>query len=364
MTNKINWWRTDFRNGEYDLIGDSILKERISQGPMVERFEKKISKLLKIPYVVSTTSGSMAMLMALLALNIKIGDEVIVPNRTWISTVHAPHILGIKVKAVDVKKDVPILDESKIEKKITKKTKAIIPVYMGGRYVDFSKIKSIAKKYKLKIIEDAAQGLFAKHKNKFQGTEGDIGCFSLSVAKIVSTGQGGFLVTRNKKIYERLISIRTHGVANVTNVQGKWPMPGFNFRFNDILASIGIKQLETIQNRKSHLIKIYKLYKEGCKSLKKTQIIPVEIESGEIPIYVEALCGRRNKLMNFMNKYNVDIRSFYPNVNKAKYLKVTGKFPNSNLFSNNGLYLPSGPSQPINKIKRVIELLNKFEEIH
>ena len=364
MTTKINWWRTDFLNGEYELIGDSISKERISQGPMVERFEKKISQLLKIPYVVCTTSGSMAMLMALLALGIKRGEEVIVPNRTWISTVHAPHMLGIKVKAIDVKKDLPIIDERKIEKKITKKTKAIIPVYMGGRYVDFSKIKLIAKKYKLKIIEDAAQGLFSQNKNKIQGTEGDIGCFSLSVAKIISTGQGGFLVTRNKKIYERLISIRTHGVENVTNVQGKWPMPGFNFRYNDILASIGIKQLETIHDRKTHLKKIYELYQEGCKGLKKIQIIPVKIENGEIPIYVEALCRKRKKFMDFMNKQNVDIRSFYPNVSKADYLNITGSFPNSDLFSKDGIYLPTGPSQSIIKIKKVINLINKFEEIN
>ena len=205
---------------------------------MVKKFEEKNFKILGVPYVVCTTSGSMAMLMALMAYDIKRGDEVIVPNRTWISTAHAPHLLGVKVKAVDVKKNIPIIDESKIIDKISKKTKAIIPVYMGGRYVDFSKIKKIAKRYKLKIIEDVAQGLFGKNYNKFIGTDGDIGCFSLSVAKIISTGQGGFLLLKTKK-YEKLLAIRTHGVENAINVQKNWPMPGFNFRFNDILLLLG-----------------------------------------------------------------------------------------------------------------------------
>ena len=196
---KINWWRTDFRNGEVDLISDSIFKERISQGPMVKKFEEKISKILGVPYVVCTTSGSMAMLMALMAYDIKRGDEVIVQIEHGFLRL-MPHLLGVKVKAVDVKKNIPIIDESKIIDKISKKTKAIIPVYMGGRYVDFPKIKKIAKRYQLKIIEDAAQGLFGKNYNKFIGTDGDVGCFSLSVAKIISTGQGGFLVAKTKNI--------------------------------------------------------------------------------------------------------------------------------------------------------------------
>ncbi len=360
---KINWWRTDFRNGEVDLISDSIFKERISQGPMVKKFEEKISKILGVPYVVCTTSGSMAMLMALMAYDIKRGDEVIVPNRTWISTAHAPHLLGVKVKAVDVKKNIPIIDESKIIDKISKKTKAIIPVYMGGRYVDFSKIKKIAKRYQLKIIEDAAQGLFGKNYNKFIGTDGDVGCFSLSVAKIISTGQGGFLVTKNKKIYEKLLAIRTHGVENVINVQKNWPMPGFNFRFNDILASIGIKQLETINKRKSHLIKIYNLYKKNLNNLKKIKIIPVNTKEGEIPIYVEALCNKRTQLIQYMKKNNIDYRLFYPGINKAKYLGIRGNFPNSNLFEKNGIYLPTGPTQPISEIIKVIETLINFEKV-
>ena len=360
MNNKVSWWRTKFNNGEIDEISNAILNENISQGPKVLEFENQIAKLLEVPYVVATTSGSMSMLMALMAAGITDKDEVIIPNRTWISTAHAPKILGIKIKSVDVKKDTPIIDEDLIEKSITKKTKAIIPVYMGGRYVNFKKIKKIAKKYNLLIIEDAAQALYAKSNNKFIGTQGDIACFSLSVAKIISTGQGGFTITKNRKLYEKLLAIRTHGVGSTYDVSKNWPMLGFNFRFNDILASIGIRQLKSLPIRKKNMIKIYNLYFKELLDNKYVKVIPVNLKKGEIPLYVEALCKSRGHFITYMRKNNIDCRPFYPNVNRAKYLNINKQFKNSDIYEKNGVYLPSGPDQELLSIKKTIQIIKKY----
>jgi len=206
---EITWWKTLFGEEEVNKVADSIREEHVSQGPVTAEFERQVSGFLDIPYVIATTSGSMALLMSLWVLGVGPGDEVIVPNRTWIATAHAPLLLGAKVKLVDVEPNRPIIDASLIEERITEKTKAIIPVHMNGRAADMQKIKAIASTYNINVIEDAAQAIGSKNRDGFLGTQADIGCFSLSVAKTISTGQGGFLVTDNEDIAQRLKAIRT-----------------------------------------------------------------------------------------------------------------------------------------------------------
>ena len=197
----IPYWRTTFCNGEAEAIVDAIQCEHISQGPIVAEFESKLAAYLGMPYVVTTTSGSTAILMSLLAAGVGQGDEVIVPNRTWIATAHAPYLLGATVKLVDVESDRPIINASLIEGIITERTKAIIPAHMCGRSADMGSINDIAQRYNLLVIEDAAQALGSRNADGYLGTQSDMGCFSLSVAKIISTGQGGFVTTRSEKIY-------------------------------------------------------------------------------------------------------------------------------------------------------------------
>ena len=133
VSNKISWWKTGFNNGEAEAIAKAILNKNISQGPIVAEMEKQLGAYLDVPYVVATTSGSMALLMSLWILGVGPGDEVIIPNRTWIATAHAAILLGAKVVLVDVEPSRPIIDANAIEKAITKNTKAIIPVHMCGR---------------------------------------------------------------------------------------------------------------------------------------------------------------------------------------------------------------------------------------
>lgn len=358
-TKKINWWRTDFGEKEIEKVTASIADEHISQGPVTEEFERTVAQKLEVPYVVATTSGSIAMLMSLLAAGVEPEDEVIVPNRTWIATAHAPLLLGAKVVFVDVEPNRPIIDASKIETKVTKKTKVIMPVHLNGRSADMEAINKIAQDHGLIVIEDAAQAFCSRNKNGFLGTQSFAGCFSLSVAKIISTGQGGFVVTREENIYKRLISVRTHGVGDVINVQ--YSQKGFNFRFNDILASMGVIQVGRVDERIEYVKLIYAKYAGAIASLPFLKLIPVNVSAGEIPIYVEVLCPEREKLMAFLQSNSIQTRPFYPDLDSAGYFKVNGEFANSRPYGKQGLFLPSGPSQPLENIDYVIEVLKKFK---
>jgi dTDP-4-amino-4,6-dideoxygalactose transaminase len=358
--NEIKHWRIDFDENQANAAYKAICNENISQGPLVKKFENLLSSYLNVPFVVATTSGSTALLMSLMAIGIKQDDEVIVPNRTWIATAHAAHILGAKVILVDVEKDRPIINAKLIESRITSKTKAIIPVHLGGRAADMKLINSIAKKNNIRVVEDAAQALGSKNKDGFLGTQSDLGCFSLSVSKIISTGQGGFIVTKNSELYNKLIAIRTHGVNDIINA--KWEQIGFNFRFTDILAAIGITQLSKLKKNITKVNKIYNEYENGIKEIKDLKIIKVNVKNGEVPVYIEIIARDRDKLIAYMESKNIYCRPFYPNIDKAKYLKNKEKFIESKIYEEQGLYLPSGPGQDIENIKIVINNLRNYRE--
>jgi perosamine synthetase len=357
---EISWWRTHFGEEEVNKVADSIRQEHLSQGPVTVEFERQVADLLDIPYVVATTSGSMALLMSLWVLGVGPGDEVIVPNRTWIATAHAPLLLGAKVKLVDVEPDRPIIDASLIEGRITEKTKAIIPVHMNGRAADMQRIKAISSKHNIYVIEDAAQAIGSKNHDGFLGTQADIGCFSLSVAKTISTGQGGFLVTDNEDIAQCLMAIRTHGVESVKDPQN-WIMPGFNCRFTDIQASIGLVQLQKFSERIERLKQIYCQYREGLSFLPQLKLIPVDLDAGEVPVYIEVLCDERESLIRHLDAQGIEARPFYPDLDYAPYLDQGRiEFPNSRKYGKNGIYLPSGPAQKTEDIEATIMSIGGF----
>jgi perosamine synthetase len=359
MTNKkINWWRTGFANGEADAIVRAIENENISQGPIVEEFEHQLAAYLGVPYVIATTSGSMALLMSLWVSGIGPGDEVIIPNRTWIATAHSALLLGATVKLVDVEPHRPIIDTTIIEQAITDRTRAIIPVHMCGRSADMIAINKIADKHKLVVIEDAAQALGSRNGDGYLGTQSNMGCFSFSVAKIISTGQGGFIATHDAVVYEKLIKMRTHGVGSV--VDAVWDQPGFNFRFTDILAAIGKEQLKLLTTRIDKVKKIYQTYADGIVDVPNIKLIPVDNDAGEVPVYIEALCETRGELIDFLSQRGIQSRPFYPDLNHAKYLNNSGVYPNSELYGRAGMYLPSGPDQSIGTIEKVIHTIREF----
>ena len=230
---------------------------------------------------------------------------------------------------------------------------------MNGRSCDMQTINALAKKYKLFVIEDAAQAIASKNPNGYLGTQSDIGCFSLSVAKTISTGQGGFAVTNNSELATKIRAIRTQGVENVKDPQ-EWPMPGFNFRFSDIYASIGIEQLKRLPERLNHLRDIYEVYDKHLKD-SAFRIIPVDIHSGEVPVYSEFLVENREIWTEKLADSGVETRPFYPAINSAHYLQQTKeRYINSEFFSNNGIYLPSGPGQKISSIKESIKTIQNI----
>lgn len=358
---QIPWWQTSFDNGEDVAVLDSIKSKNISQGTITKEFEKRLATYLNVPEVIATSSGTSALTLALMGTNISPGDEVLIPNRTWIATAHAVQILGAVPVFVDTEVSLPIMQLSELDKLVTPLTKAIIPVHMNGRGVDMETLNNFASHRGLIVIEDAAQAFGSKNlKGNFLGTLSSAGCFSLSVAKIISTGQGGFIATKDLELASRLRNLRTHGVENTIEPE-KWVAPGFNFRFTDVLASIGLVQLGLIEKRRAYAKEVYTKYVSALSASSNCKIIPMQ--DYELGPYIEVIAEDRTALREHLLLNGIETRPFYPDLNSAPYWKKRNdiELVNSKRFANNGLYLPAGPSISKNQIDKVIDIILKFD---
>jgi len=214
----------------------------------VRNFEKAISKFLKIKYCVATTSGTMAQYVALKALGVKKGDEVMTQAFTFVATAESTIEVGAKLNIINIDETFNI-DIKELEKKISNKTRVLVTVPMLGNPCKIDEIKKITKKYNVKILEDACESFGAKYKKKYVGTVGDVGIFSLDFAKTITTGEGGLIVTNNKKIYKFCREYIDHGHENNPKFsRGKdtRKFHGLNLRMTELQAAVGIAQLKKI----------------------------------------------------------------------------------------------------------------------
>jgi dTDP-4-amino-4,6-dideoxygalactose transaminase len=355
---RIHWWNISFQNGEAEAAAAAIESRNLSQGPIVADFESQLARYLGIEHVVATTSGSMALVMALMATGVQPGDEVIVPNRTWVATGHAPLLIGAKAVLAEVDHNRGTILPESVERCITSRTKAIIAVHLNGRSAPIPELARIAQLNGLTLIEDAAQALGSRNSLGLLGTQSHMGCFSLSMAKIISTGQGGFIATEDVHVRDLLVAIRTHGVSDVLRAQ--WRLPGSNFRFTDILASVGRVQLMQLPARVGRLRDIHNRYRAG---LMGSSVRLIDCQPSEVGPYVEILSEDRLGLMRFLERQDIETRAFYPSLSSAPYFSTEETYPNSERFAEMGLWLPSGPSLTDEEIDRVTATVRTFSEV-
>lgn len=324
---------------QYLSSGDPFLTEFKE----TTKLEQSLTKFIGAKHCFMTTSGSTALVVALLACEIGPGDEVIVPDYTMIATVNAVKLLGAKPILVDVDAETFTLSLSGIQAALTSKTKAIIHVSLNNRSKDLECIATYCKENGLFLIEDAAQSLGCKWKGQHYGTFGDIGCFSLSTPKIITTGQGGFVVTNNDSLAHKMFCIKNFGRA--TGGIEQYDMFGLNFKFTDLQAVVGQAQLTKLSERILTMRRIFDSYYFGLQHIRECRMIPPQSDEW-IPWFVEVFHANRDKLSYFLKQHNIGTRQTYPSIHStAPYCEVwnayADKFVQTNFVSNNGLFLPS-----------------------
>lgn len=239
-----------FDENEIELVKECLNSGWVTQGPMVRKFETLFAEYHKIPYALATTSCTAALHLATMALGLGPDDEVIVPAFTWITSANSVEYVGAKPVFADIDLDTFNLDPLAFEAAITPRTRAVVVVHLFGLAADMDSIMSIARRNNLHVIEDAACAIGTTYNGQFVGGIGDIGCFSFHPRKIITTGEGGMVTTRDEGLKNKIASLRNHGSAGVNPEIANKPygmagfnMLGYNLRLSDIQAAVGVAQM-------------------------------------------------------------------------------------------------------------------------
>lgn len=327
-------------------------------------FEQMIAEYTGSKYASVVSNGTVSLVIALMALGIGRGDEVVVPDYTMIASANAVVLAGAKPILVDIDRTNLCLDLDLVEKAITPKTKAIMLVTINGRYPEMEKFVEFAHDHGLYLIEDAAQSLGSRYKGKHLGTFGDVGSFSFSAPKVITTGQGGALVTDNEELYQKILKIKDFGRS-----QGGvdyHEIFGFNAKFTDLQAVIGIEQMKKLDWRVKRKKEMYKLYKDLLEGVNGIEFIDTNLEDTTpwfIDILVEKGEKERDKLASFLDEREIGTRPFYPVIHtQPPYSWVKGDFKNAEYISKHGLWLPSSSFLSDEDIKYVCQMIKDFFE--
>jgi dTDP-4-amino-4,6-dideoxygalactose transaminase len=321
-------------------------------GNEVKKFEKKISKKLKRK-VIAVSSGTDALILSLKILNIQCGDEVILPNISYVATANAITLIGAKPVFCDVEDNFN-LNPNKIEKLITNKTKAIIMVHYGGSIGKIDKVRKIAKKYNLYLIEDAAQAFMAKKGNKLSGTFGDIACFSLNPMKVLGAfGEAGMVVT-DDRFYKKAKMFRNNGVDDDKVCKNL----GFNAKIDTLQAAILNQKLKYL---KKSIKKRQKIAKKYTNSLKNLVTVPIFSKDNVYFTYT-ILTDKRDELKTFLDKKGIETKIYHTAITKEIPYKNFhhNDLNNSIKLSDMKLALPCNEYLSDKEVDFVIESIKEF----
>jgi perosamine synthetase len=361
------------RGNELKYVTECIETNWISSnGKFIKLFEEKFAQFVEAKHAITCSNGTTALHLALRALDVKEGDEVIVPDFTMMASVNAIIYVGAKPVFVDAERDTWNIDISKIKERITEKTKAIMVVHIYGHPVDMDPVLELAKENGLYVVEDAAEAHGAEYKGKRVGCLGDVGCFSFYANKIVTTGEGGMVVTNNSEIDEKVRLLKNLAFIEPRFLHHEL---GYNYRMTNIQAAIGLAQMEYVDELIVARRKNAQLYNELLTDVEGITL-PVEKDWAKnvywmYSILVEDSFGMsmaelREKLL----EKGVDTRTFFlpmhsqPVVLKyyPEYESMDSQFLVTGELAKRGLYLPSGSNLTEEKIRRVVEAIKEVKE--
>ena len=357
---------------EKEYVNDALDTNWISSaGGYINKFETSFSEFCGVKYGVSCSNGLAALHLAIVALGIGEGDEVIVPTFTMAASVNAIIFTGAIPVLVDADKDTYCIDVDKIEEKITDKTKAIMPVHIYGHPCDMDRINGIAKKHNLYVVEDAAEAHGSEYKGKRCGSMSDVGCFSFYANKILTTGEGGMCVTNNKEVAEKMMKLRNHAFEPERFVHNE---VGFNYRLTNIQAAIGTAQVENADKLVAARRNVGQRYNRILKNVDSI-ILPKEKDYAKNIYWMYGVVLNKNikmskkQVMERLRADGVDTRSFFVPMHKQPVYKnkmiknapnCEGKFPVSEEIGKNGFYLPSSSDLSDEEIEEVCTSLKRI----
>lgn len=355
-----------FNGNEMVYLKECLDSKRVSGGgKFVKEFEEGVAKFCRTNYGTSSANGTVALHLALLSLGIGRGDEVLVPDFSFVSSISAILHAGAEPVIVDIDENTWCIDSQKIKDKITPKTKAIIVVHIFGHPADMDPILEIAKQYNIKIIEDAAEALGAEYKGRRVGGIGDVGTFSFYGNKVITAGEGGVCVTNDEAIYEKIRLLKNHHEIPGKNYQ--YSGIGYNYRMSNISAAVGLAQFEKIDEFLNHKLSIAGLYNEGLRGVKDIVLPPKAGWAKNIYWLYSILLKneeQRDALIKYLGAQGIESRPFFAAFHLMSlyrpYVRRGDSMEIAESVSKRGINLPSGAGLTDEEVGKIIYFVKEF----
>ncbi len=359
MNNNIPVYEPYFKGNEKKYVNECLDSNWISsKGEFINIFETKFASYIKVEHATTVSNGTVALHLALMALSIGEGDEVILPTLSYIASANSVKYVGAKPVFVDSEKDSWNIDAKKIEARITSKTKAIMAVHLYGAICNIEELKKICVRNNLYLIEDVAEGFGTKYNNKYAGTFGDVSTFSFYGNKTITTGEGGMVVSNKKKVIEKVKYLKNQAVSNTKEY---WHDDvGYNYRMTNICAAIGLAQLENadlIIKKKIEISCWYKQFladsninfqKELDNSLHSFWMISITVENKKL----------RDEIRLELKNNNIETRPLFPPMHSLPMYLEDNSYQIAESLSERGINLPSYPGLNIDQVSRICKIIN------
>ena len=359
----IAWFYPIMTGNELPLLEEVINSGFVNEGNQTEIFEQRIAEFTGAEYAIATNSGTVGMALALMATGIGAGDEVLVPNFTYVATANAITLTGATPVFCDVSFSDLLLDPNSLRAHLTNRTRAVLSVDVNGRGSAKPEVEEFCQKNNLVLVFDAAEALGSKLRGQRIGTFGDVSVFSLSPNKIITSGQGGVITTSNKATYKRLKQLKNQGLdRRGTGGNDDHNTLGFNFKFSDLQAAMANAQLEKIDERIAAIQKRNQEYFKQLSSVCGISLPNYDEECGTL-LWPDLLCDRRDELVTKLLERGIQSRPFWKPVtahrpyHRSAHPRTT---PNTNTISKNGLWLPSAFDLTQRQISMVCQIIKEF----
>ncbi len=329
----------------------------VTEFKKTREFEELIAGFTGAKHCIVTNNGTISLTLALLAGGIKAGDEVLVPDITMIATSNSCKLFGANPVFVDVEPDTLCMDLDSASAALTPRTKALIYVSLHGRCGNMEEVKAFCERHRLFFLEDAAQSLGSYYKGSHLGRFGEVGSFSFSMPKIITTGQGGALITDNDDIARGIGRLkdfgRSRGGIDIHD------SIGYNFKFTDIQAIIGIEQMKKLSERVTRKREIYALYKNRLEGLRQVNMLPTDL-SQTTPWFVDIYVDNPDELAAWLKERGIGSRKIYPAIHTQAAYGASASCPNSEFAAGHGLWLPSSVQLEDKQIEAITERIIEF----
>lgn len=335
----------------------------ITEFKRTETFENMIAEFTGAKHCIVVNNGTISLTLAAMAAGVEAGDEVIVPNYTMIATPNSVRMFGAVPVFVDVEAETLCLDIEKVRAALTDRTKAIMLVSANGRYPasGIAAFEELARERQLVLIEDSAQSLGSFYPDgRHVGRAGIIGSFSFSAPKIISTGQGGALITDSDEMASKLRRLKDFGRSGGGN--DVHDSIGYNFKFTELQAAVGIEQMKKLADRVERKKKIWSRYAEGLAGVPGVTLFAHDLEC-TAPWFIDCMAERREDLIAYLKNAGVQTRVMYPPINKQAAYNVPGEHLVSNAIGTHGLWLPSAVQLSDDEIDRITGSIGEFYSI-